>query len=324
MSLSTDLEKFTSPDNILEGAPLSEYTTFRAGGPCAALVSPENTEELRAVTAFLEERGVPYFVIGRGSDLLVSDSGFSGVVISLRKHFSGVSVSGANLTAGAGALLSKAADEAASASLSGFEFASGIPGTVGGAVRMNAGAYGREIRDCIESADVLLPGGEIRTFSKDDLDLSYRHSVIEEVHGIVLQASFRLTPGDPALIRALMDDLNGRRREKQPLELASAGSTFKRPEGYFAGKLIEDAGLKGYRFGQAGVSEKHAGFVVNYGGATASEIMKVIKYVQQEVFRKFNVVLTPEVRFLGEFPEGGDPENTDPEGPEISGDPGED
>ena len=301
MNSFIDLTALTAPDNIMEHAALSEYTTFHAGGACLALVSPENTDELRNVIAACMRQEIPYFILGRGSNLLVSDSGFPGIVISLRKHFSGVRTEGERIICGAGALLKHAADEALSASLSGLEFASGIPGTVGGAIRMNAGAYGREIRDCIESAELLFPDGMVRTFSGEELELSYRHSVVEELSLVVLSAVFLLKSSRQDEVRALMDDLNQRRRDKQPLELASAGSTFKRPEGYFAGKLIDDAGLRGFRIGNAGVSEKHAGFVVNYGGASAAEIYQVIQYVREEVFRKFGVLLEPEVRLLGDF-----------------------
>ena len=301
MNSFTDLASMTAPENILTNVPLAGYTTFQAGGPCDVLVSPENEAELSDILRYHRERGIPYFVIGRGSDLLVSDSGYRGTVISLRKHFLDAEIHSDTLVLGAGVLLSRAAELALSASLEGLEFASGIPGTVGGAVRMNAGAYGREIRDCILSADVLLPDGTLKTLSKEELKLSYRYSAVEELQCIVLRARFLLAPADPLKIRSLMDELNGKRREKQPLELASAGSTFKRPEGYFAGKLIQDAGLRGYRYGQAGVSEKHAGFVVNYGGATAEEILHVIRHVQKTVFEQFNVRLEPEVRFLGEF-----------------------
>ena len=291
----------TAPENILTDAPMAAYTTFRAGGSCDFLISPENTEELQKILAACTEHQIPYFILGRGSNLLVSDKGFRGAVISLRKHFSGISRDGLRITAGAGALLSQVSEEALLAGLQGFEFASGIPGTVGGAVRMNAGAYGSEMRDCVESAELLLPDSTIRTFSHDALELSYRSSVVEALSAVVLEATFLLTPGDPAEIRARMDDLNQRRRDKQPLELASAGSTFKRPAGFYAGKLIDDAGLRGFRIGNAGVSEKHAGFVVNYGGASASEIYQVILHVKEEVQRQFHVELEPEVRLLGDF-----------------------
>ena len=300
-SFIDSIKTLTASENILLDAPLSEYTTFRAGGCCDILVSPGNTEELQRILKACAERQVPCFILGRGSNLLVSDHGFRGVVISLRKHFSGISREGSRITAGAGALLSRVAEEALSAALHGFEFASGIPGTVGGAVRMNAGAYGREIRDCVEAAQLLLPDGSIRSFCRDELELSYRSSVVETLSAVVLEACFLLEPGDPLEIRACMDDLNQRRRDKQPLELASAGSTFKRPEGHYAGKLIDDAGLRGFRIGNAGVSEKHAGFVVNYGGASASEIYQVIQHVKEEVQRQFLVELEPEVRLLGDF-----------------------
>ena len=298
---SLKIMALTAPDNVMPDAPLSEYTTFRAGGCCDLLVSPADTEELKNILEICGELQIPTFVLGRGSNLLVSDRGFRGVVISLRRHFSGIEREGQRIMAGAGALLSKAADAALSGALKGLEFASGIPGTVGGAIRMNAGAYGREIRDCVEEAILLLPDGSIRTFSRDELAFSYRSSAVETLSAVVLKASFLLEPGDPDEIRAYMDDLNQRRREKQPLELASAGSTFKRPAGFYAGKLIDDAGLRGFRIGNAGVSEKHAGFVVNYGGATAAEIYQVILHVKEEVQRQFHVELEPEVRLLGDF-----------------------
>jgi len=301
MSSFTDLQALLGPENVTENYPLGEKSTFRAGGSCRYFLEPAGEEKLSAAVAFLREREIPLFLFGRGSNILVSDQGFPGAVISLRKHFSGVSAVGCEIEAGSGTLLSEAAKAAFSASLTGLEFASGIPGTVGGGIRMNAGAYGGELGAVTRSVRLLLPSGEVREVPGTEMDFSYRHSLVESLNAAVLSAVFSLKQGEPEKIREKMEELNRRRREKQPLEYGSAGSTFKRPEGYYAGALIEAAGLKGYRLGQAGVSEKHAGFVINYGGASASEIYSVIRHVEETVEKHAGVLLEREVLLLGEF-----------------------
>lgn len=299
--ICSDLEKIVGRENVKRGEPLSRHTTFRIGGPCKAFVTPGNAEELRAALSLLTRKKEPYFVIGRGSNLLVSDAGFGGIVISLREGLRGIGREGTLLTAEGGTLLSELAKEAENASLTGLEFASGIPGTVGGGLLMNAGAYGSELADVVKEVRIWLPEGREVTMTRDEMDFGYRHSVLQENGGIVIEAAFELTEGAPGEIRALTEDLNSRRREKQPLEFASAGSTFKRPEGFFAGKLIEDAGLKGRRVGDAEVSEKHAGFIVNRGNATAEDVDNLIRLVVKEVREQSGVTLVPEIRYLGEF-----------------------
>lgn len=296
-----DLKAVVGSENVSENVSFAGLTTFRAGGPLKWLLSPRSIEETSEVIRLLNAGGIPWFVLGRGSNILASDKGFDGAAISFRKNMCRVSVEGDRLLAEAGAMNSEAAKAALIASLSGFEFASGIPGTVGGGLFMNAGAYGSEYKDIVISADILLPDGTVETLSKDELDFRYRGSAVQDRKAVALSAVFGLRQGDYDSIRALMDDLNSRRREKQPLEYGSAGSTFKRPEGYYAGKLIEDAGLKGYRYRDAGVSEKHAGFVINYGAAPASDIAAVIRHVQAGVLEASGVLLETEIRFLGDF-----------------------
>lgn len=283
---------------ILLDEPMSRHTTFGVGGPADVFVVPEDAEEACRVLGACRRLGVDYFVLGKGSDLLVSDEGYRGVIVSLSR-LRGIEVQGDVIACEAGASLAAVARQALEHGLAGFEFASGIPGSVGGACFMNAGAYDGCMADVLESVDVLCPDGTVRTLAVGELALGYRTSKIRTDGLVVLRARIRLHPADKNAIRAKMDDLKGRREEKQPLEYASAGSTFKRPEGYFAGKLIMDAGLKGYRVGGAGVSTKHAGFVVNYGDATAADVRAVIDHVQDEVERQFGVQLEPEVRFLG-------------------------
>ncbi len=284
---------------ILEQEPLSAHTTFRIGGPASFYMIPENAEEIREGIHFAKEREFPFITIGRGSNMLFPDEGYHGVVIEIGSGMNEIEYSGAGkIRAQAGALLSAIASEAARHSLTGFEFAGGIPGTLGGAVVMNAGAYGGEIKDCIVSARVMDSAGNESTLSREQLELGYRTSVIQSRGDLVLEAEFQFETGDPREIRERMKELNAKRRDKQPLEFASAGSTFKRPEGHFAGKLIEDAGLRGYRIGDAQVSEKHCGFVVNRGHATAKEVLAVICDVQKKVLESSGVKLEPEVKII--------------------------
>ena len=297
--LAWRLRAIVGEDNVREGEPMSEHTTFKVGGPADLYVVPESASEVRDVFLACEEAGVDCFVLGRGSDLLVSDEGYRGVIVAVGDGLMGVSVDGTEMTCQAGVDLREASEMACELGLSGLEFACGIPGSVGGACFMNAGAYGGCVADVLKCVRVLAPDGSMDVVEASELDMGYRKSRVASDGLIVLSATFGLERGDPERIRATMDDLMSRREEKQPLDLPSAGSTFKRPEGHFAGKLIMDAGLQGYRVGGAEVSRKHAGFVVNVGGATASDVHAVIEHVQDEVERQFGVRLEPEVRFLG-------------------------
>ena len=283
-----------------ENVVLAPYTTMRTGGPAALFAEPRNAQQLARVHQWAQEKGLPLLIFGNGSNLLIADSGFDGLVIHLGRALSEVSVFANTLTAQAGASLAAAARAAAQASLTGLEFAAGIPGSIGGAVCMNAGAYGGEIAQVIVSARVLTPEG-VRTVSKEELTLGYRSSAVMQSGWVVLEATFELTPGNPDQIKATMADLAARRREKQPLQYPSCGSFFKRPVGYYAGALIEQAGLKGYRVGDAQVSEMHAGFVINRGHATSSEIYRLMQDVQRRVQAQFGVALEPEVRLIGHF-----------------------
>ena len=293
------LRAIVGEENLLVNEPMSEHTTFEIGGPADFYVIPEDFDEVRDVIAACKDAGVDYFVLGCGSDLLVSDEGYRGVIVAVADGLVGVSVEDDEICCQAGVGLREASEMACELGLSGLEFACGIPGSVGGACFMNAGAYGGCMADVLKEVRVLLPDGSVVDVPAGELDLGYRKSRIADEGWVVLSATFGLNPGDPEKIRATMDDLTHQREEKQPLELPSAGSTFKRPEGHFAGKLITDAGLKGYQSGGAAVSKKHAGFVVNVGGATAADVHAVIEHVQDEVERQFSVRLEPEVRFLG-------------------------
>ncbi len=287
-------------DNVLLDEPMSRHTTFRIGGNADVFVEISRDEIVDVIKLCCSEN-VPYTVLGNGSNVLVGDKGIRGVTISIGKRMSNITVVSDVIKAEAGALLSRAANFALNEKLSGMEFAAGIPGSVGGAVLMNAGAYGGEIKDILVSADVLTPEGVVKCYSCRDLDLSYRHSRIMDEGGIVLSAEFRLTVGDYDNIKSLMQDFNSRRIEKQPLNYPSAGSTFKRPKGYFAGKLIEDSNLRGYKVGGAMVSEKHCGFVINYENASANDVRVLMEDVSKKVYEDSNVRLEPEVRFIGEF-----------------------
>ena len=287
--------------SVREQEPMSAHTTFRAGGPARYFVTPEGEKELAAVLAACREAEKAYYILGNGSNLLVSDKGYEGVIIQIYKQMNQVKVEGAQIHAQAGALLSMIAKRALDAELTGFEFAAGIPGTLGGACVMNAGAYGGEMKDVLKSVTVLTGKGEVKTLAKEELELGYRTSVIAKKGYIVLEAVLELQKGEKEKIQAVMDDLKERRVTKQPLEYPSAGSTFKRPEGYFAGKLIQDAGLRGFQVGGAQVSEKHCGFVINKDQATASDVMNLMNQVSDKVYEEFGVRLQPEVKRLGEF-----------------------
>lgn len=296
----TELETIIEKDRIFEKEPMKKHTTFRVGGPADVLIQPRK-EEVPGVLEFCRRRKVPFYVIGNGSNLLVGDKGIRGVVLEMSAGEEAVTVKGRVLRAAAGVMLSKAANVAAAAGLTGMEFAAGIPGTVGGAVVMNAGAYGGEMKDILVSVTVVDEHGTTKEVKTGDLELGYRQSNVLKNHWIVTEAVFQLAEGEEAAIREKMNTLAEQRREKQPLQYPSAGSTFKRPEGYFAGKLIMDAGLRGYRAGGAQISEKHCGFVINSGEATASDIRRLMEEVIAEVERQFGVTLEPEVKMLGEF-----------------------
>ena len=279
--------------------PMKNHTSFRTGGPADVYVKADRAENIIKAIEMLKKENVEYTIIGNGSNLLVSDRGICGAVIEIVSMMNNISVEGEKIYAEAGALLSSLAAAAAENCLTGLEFASGIPGSVGGAVVMNAGAYDGEIKDAIDYADVIDNEGNILRLTKDELGLSYRHSVIDEKKMIVIGAGFRLKEGDGRAIKEKMADFAARRREKQPLNYPSAGSTFKRPEGHFAGKLIEDAGLKGKTIGGAQVSQKHAGFIINTGDATTEDILELMDCCVETVYNKFGVRLEPEVRFIG-------------------------
>lgn len=295
------LQKLLGTEKVRTDEPLAKHTTFRIGGAADFFVLPTEASEIAAVIRLCEEEKTPWFILGNGSNLLVGDKGFRGVVILLGKNFDGISIEGTRVTAKAGEMLIRVAKEAGKAGLTGPEFASGIPGTVGGAMVMNAGAYGGEMKDVVTSVTVLAKNGEIKTLSGEEMDFRYRGSVVEAEGYIVLEAVMELKEGNAAEIQASMDALSVQRRTKQPIEYPSAGSTFKRPEGYFAGKLIMDAGLRGYRVGGAQVSEKHCGFVINAGGATAADVMQLMSDVSAKVKEQFGVTLEPEVKRIGEF-----------------------
>ena len=280
---------------------MSKYTSFRAGGKAAALVEVENKEQLKAVLRFADEENIPHLLIGNGSNTLFKDSGYQGLVIKLGDYFNYLAEeSDTRLRIGASMLLSTAAKMALEESLTGMEFASGIPGSIGGAIFMNAGAYGGEMKDIVASVHAVSPDGrDEKDFTNEEMQFGYRSSILQQNGWIATDMTFNLTTGNKEEIAAQMKDLNARRNAKQPVNYPSAGSTFKRPEGYFAGKLIEDAGLKGLTVGGAQVSTLHSGFVINKGGASATDILQLIALVQNTVYDKFGVMLEPEVRIIG-------------------------
>lgn len=304
-AFSEKLMKISGNSIVLKDESMSKHTTFRTGGAADVFVVPESAQDIINIMRLCREENVDYYVIGKGSNLLVGDKGFRGVIICVYNILNDIETeltgNEAVVKAGAGVTLSKLANVAADNELSGLEFASGIPGTLGGAVTMNAGAYGMEIKDCISGAVVIDGNLDIVTLPADKLRLGYRSSIIKDKDYIVLEAKLNLVKGKRDEIVGRMNDFNGRRRDKQPLEYPSAGSTFKRPQGYFAGKLIQDSGLAGYRVGGASVSGKHCGFVVNDKGATSADIIQVIEDVKKTVYDKFGVNLEPEIKMIGEF-----------------------
>ena len=280
---------------------MKRHTTFRIGGPAKYFVTPETKEEVKAIIECCKKHDMPYYILGNGSNLLVSDKGYEGVVIQIFKNMNNITLEDNTITAQAGAILSAIANKALDAGLAGFEFAAGIPGTIGGACVMNAGAYGGEMKDVLKSVVVLTEDAEFLTIPVEELELGYRTSVIAKKNYIVLEAVICLENGDKEAIKARMDELKVQRTTKQPLEYPSAGSTFKRPEGYFAGKLIQDAGLRGFQVGGAQVSEKHCGFVINKEQATAADVCELMRQVSLKVKEQFGVELEAEVKRLGEF-----------------------
>ena len=307
MTLVEELNNIMGQENVYEKEPMKNHTTFRIGGPADILVCPETDSSLIEGIQLCRSRKVPFYIIGNGSNLLVGDKGFRGVIFKICKNMNAVTMEESDtdrklyVKSGAGAMLAKLAKEVSAAGYTGFEFATGIPGTLVGAVAMNAGAYGGEMKQIIRSARIVDPSGDIRELALDELELGYRKSRIQAEHLIVLSVSMEFQKGDVQAILQKVDELSQQRKEKQPLEYPSAGSTFKRPEGYFAGKLIQDAGLKGYRIGDAMVSDKHSGFVVNVGEATAVQVRQLMHDVDEKVYEQFHVHLEPEVRCIGEF-----------------------
>ena len=295
------LSKIVEKEQILIEEPMKKHTTFRIGGPAEYLILPQTTEEIADVVKLCRQEERPWYIVGNGSNLLVADEGVRGVVIQLLRNFNQIQVEGCQIRMQAGAQNAAVAKRALDASLTGFEFAAGIPGTIGGAVVMNAGAYGGEMKDILKEVTVLDQNGMIRTIPAEELELGYRTSIIARKGYVVLEAVIVLKTGDPKEIKAAIDDLKEKRVTKQPLEYPSAGSTFKRPEGYFAGKLIMDAGLRGFSVGGAQISEKHCGFVINKGNATAKDVTELMDETKKIVMEKFGVALEPEVKRLGQF-----------------------
>lgn len=295
------IETYVPKEDILLNEPMYKHTTFRVGGEAQCFVRISNPDQLARLISYFKIVELPYFILGNGSNLLVGDKGYKGVVLQIGSKMNHIRVEDSRMTVGAGALLSNVAKQALESGLTGLEFASGIPGTLGGGVVMNAGAYGGEMKQVVELVKVMNEQGELMELDCATMEFGYRTSAIKSRHFIVLECVLNLKHGNPEEIKAKMEELALKRKEKQPLEFASAGSTFKRPEGYFAGKLIMDAGLRGYSVGGARVSEKHCGFIINDGRATAADLLEVIQEVQERVKDKFHVLLETEVIFLGDF-----------------------
>lgn len=295
-----ELKDILAERQIRREEPMKEHTTFRIGGAAKLFLMPDTEEELKGLLCYCRETGLPYFLLGNGSNLLVSDQGFDGAVIQLGEGFQGIVRKENELAVKAGTLLVRVARQAAKEGLGGMEFASGIPGSIGGAVYMNAGAYGGEMKQIVNWVKVMKPeDGTCLILNKEELSMGYRTSIVKEKGYIVLEVGLKLNERPVEEIQSTMEELKEARKEKQPLEFPSAGSTFKRPEGYFAGKLIMDAGLRGFRIGDAQVAEKHCGFVINRGAATAKDVMELVEKVQEKVLREFGVKLELEIQTLG-------------------------
>ncbi len=293
------LREKLSPEMIYIDEPMNRHTSFKIGGPADVLVMPKSVDDLKVVVETCQANTCPVHIVGNCSNLLVGDDGVRGVVVKLSENFSGVEIDGNRVKAQSGILLSQLSSKVVEKSLGGFEFASGIPGTIGGAVFMNAGAYGGEMKDVVREVTVLTRHGEVLSLSNEELEFGYRMSAVQREKHIVLEVLMELEEKPYGEIKQLIDDLTEKRTSKQPLHLPSAGSTFKRPEGHFAGKLIDDAGLRGVRHGDAQVSEKHCGFIVNRGNATSADVLRLIGLVQKVVYDQFGVLLEPEVRLFG-------------------------
>jgi UDP-N-acetylmuramate dehydrogenase len=287
--------------HIKYNEPMSQHTSFKVGGPADIFIEPTDVKELKNAFNFVKQHSIPYYVIGNGTNLLVGDKGLRGAVIKVGESFGEIHIIGEEVIAECGVLLSTLSKIVARSSLTGLEFASGIPGFLGGAIAMNAGAYGGEMKDIVEWVEVLDENLELRRYSNSEMEFTYRKSIVEPRNLIVVRCKMKLKKGNQEEINNVMSDLTQKRKTKQPLNLPSAGSTFKRPPGYFAGKLIDDAGLRGFSIGGAQVSELHCGFVVNKGGATAKDVYDLIKHVQQTVINQFGIKLETEVKILGEF-----------------------
>jgi len=295
-----ELKQFLEPGQVLKDESMKKHTSFRIGGPADLMIIPSDVEQIKKAYEVLKAYDIPVMVMGNGSNLLVRDKGIRGAVIKIAERFSRAEVKGESIQAQSGILLSALSRIALNASLTGLEFASGIPGTLGGAVTMNAGAYGGEMKDVIQWVSVLDEDNNIKVLNKDQLDLGYRTSIIQSSRMIVLETFLELRKGDYEQSKALIQELTRRRQEKQPLSYPSAGSTFKRPVGYYAGKLIQDAGLRGMRVGDAQVSELHTGFIINLGNATAADVIELIEQVKTRVKQQSGVELQPEVKIVGE------------------------
>lgn len=295
------ISQYIPKERIFVQEPMKLHTTFRVGGPAALYIELTSEQEFRDILTLLDTEEEDYFTVGNGSNLLISDTGYDGIILHPSKEFSDVRVEGERLICESGATLAAIARVAWENELTGFEFAAGIPGSLGGAIVMNAGAYDGEMKQVVESVRMITPQGEVVTKSCEEMHFSYRHSILKEESYVVLSVTIKLNKDDKEQIKTRMDELAAKRREKQPLEYPSAGSTFKRPEGYFAAKLIQDAGLRGFQVGGAQVSEKHCGFVINKDNATAQDVYELMKKVQEQVQEKFSVMLEPEVIRLGDF-----------------------
>lgn len=296
----SELKNFVDIDNIKFNEPMKKHTSFRVGGNADVLIEPKNEDEIKNLIKYLKEKNIYYIIIGNGSNLLVKDGGIKGVVIKISKNFSDFEINEETLTAKSGAMLSVIGKAVQRQGLTGFEFAAGIPGTIGGALTMNAGAYGGEMKDIVKDVTVIDENGDIKVLSNEEMKFSYRKSVLNEKNYIILSTTINLKKGDFDQIKETMKEITKKRVTNQPLNLPSAGSTFKRPEGYFAAKLIEDAGLKGLTLGDAQVSTKHSGFIVNIGDATSKDLLNLMYIVKNIVKSKFNIELEEEVKIIGE------------------------
>lgn len=295
------LASISGEERVLINEPMSRHTSFKIGGPADVLVIPGEMGQLGEMVRYFAAEGIPYMIMGNGTNLLVSDKGIRGVVVKIYDNLQGFAVQGDMLEIEAGMLISKAAKLALENSLSGMEFAEGIPGTIGGAVTMNAGAYVGEMAMIAAETEYMDQKGAVITVKGEQHGFAYRTSIIQKTGGIVLKTRLKLTKDDPANIKARMEDFNFKRRNKQPLEWPSAGSVFKRPEGHFTGKLIDDCGLRGFSIGGAQISTRHSGFIINTGGASCEEVLALIRHIQDTVSREFNVQLEPEIRIIGDF-----------------------